>query len=105
MPRRNLDGRYAGESRRITVRLGDKAMRDLDELTDAWGGERSDVIRRAVQQAATAARRQRREALVAEVPTMTIAELRRVARELYIDGRSRMTRPTLQDAILARLQG
>ena len=51
MPRKNLD-RFWGESDAITVRLGTKEWRALGALRSAWGGTKSEVIRRAIREAA-----------------------------------------------------
>ena len=57
-----------------------------------------------MQQAAATDRQERRDALIASIPRLTLAELRLVASNLYIEGRSRMAKAALQDAILTRLQ-
>ena len=104
MPRRNLAGNFWGESQRLTVRVSSRELRALDDLADAWGIDRSEAIRRAIREAATGVRRQRRQALLAALPTITVAQLRRVAGELDVPGRSRMTSPELRNAVRARLE-
>ena len=69
MSRPNLAGDFWGESQRLTVRVSSRELRALDELTDAWGADRSEAIRRALREAAAGVRRQRRQALLAALPT------------------------------------
>jgi len=104
MSRPNLAGDFWGESQRLTVRVSSRELRALDELTDAWGADRSEAIRRALREAAAGVRRQRRQALLAALPTSTVAQLRRLARDLHIPGRSRMTSLELRNAIRTSLE-
>jgi hypothetical protein len=100
MPRNNLAGPYHwGESQRLTVRLTHRDLADLDELTELWGLDRSAAVRRVLQQAATAARRQQRDALLAALPGMKGAALRSLARRLHIAGHSRMKADELRSAL------
>jgi hypothetical protein len=55
MPRKNLDQRW-GESRAITVRLGRADNAALAALVEAWGVTPSEVVRRALQEAAARTR-------------------------------------------------
>lgn len=104
MPRRSLAGTCWGESERLTVRVSPKELRALDALVAAWGTDRSEVIRRAIREAAARARRQRRQALLDALPAATVAQLRRLATELHIPGRSRMTSLELRNAVRSVLQ-
>lgn len=99
MPRRNLDDNYRGESSRVTVRLGSQERAALDELALDWSGDRSELIRRALLEAVTATRRRRWEAIETALPTLTLAELRDLAREHRVLGRSRMAKADLASAI------
>jgi metal-responsive CopG/Arc/MetJ family transcriptional regulator len=96
MPRRSLDGSYYGESQRLTVRLTLRDLRLLDDLATIWRADRSEVIRRALRGAADGARRQLRQERLDALPTMPVAELRRLATKLRITGRSRMTSTALR---------
>lgn len=96
MPRRSLDGSYWGESQRLTVRLTRRDLRLLDDLATAWTTDRSDVIRRALRDAADTARRKLRQERLDALPTMPVAELRRLASQLRIAGRSRMNSAALR---------
>jgi len=71
----------------------------LNELVAAWGGDRSEVVRRAIREAAAKARQQRRQALLHALPALTVVQLRSLATELDIQGRSRMTSPELRSAV------
>jgi len=99
MPRLNLARDPWGESQRLTVRVTVKELQALDELVAAWGADRSHALRRAVREAAARARQQHRQALLDALPTLTVAKLRRLATELHIPGRSRMTSRDLRQAV------
>ena len=101
MPRMNLDRSYWGESQRVTVRLGRTELAALDELAMEWPGDQSELVRRALREAVTTTRRRRREALEAALPTLTLAQLRVLAGEYRVPGRSRMTKLDLADATRA----
>ncbi|MFT7621180.1 MAG: hypothetical protein ACI9WU_000341 [Myxococcota bacterium] len=103
MPRKNLSGSRSGPSERFTIRLSPSDCAELETLAGVWQTDRSDAVRRAVQEVASNLRRQRREQLRAELPTLTLAELRVHARQRHIAGRSKMSKKELQDAICARL--
>ena len=103
MPRKNLAGSYSGESERLTVRVSLAERRALDELAAAWSCDRSEAIRRAVRDQAEALRNQRREDTLARLDAMTVAELRDLAGQLRIRGRSRKTGPELRTAIRGAL--
>ncbi len=60
MPRHNLTGGW-GESRVMTVRLAPEDDRRLAALTEAWNMTASEVLRRALQEAADRERNPRRE--------------------------------------------
>lgn len=51
MPRKNLTGSW-GESRAMTVRLTAAEHRAISTLREHWGGTNSDVVRRALTDAA-----------------------------------------------------
>ena len=105
MPRHNLAGSYYwGESQRLTVRLSRRDLAGLDRLVELWGLDRSAAIRRALQQAAAEADRQRREALLSALPVMNVTELRSVAMRLRIKGRSRMKGEELRRAVRCIVQ-
>jgi|GEM_PF-6949798 len=99
MPRRNLDQSFWGERPRITLRLGTKERAALVELAKEWPGDRSELIRRALREAACATRRRRSEAIEAALPTLTMNGLRELARRYRVTGRSRMSKADLADAI------
>ena len=104
MPRRSLAGTRWGESERLTVRVSPGELRALNELVDAWGQDRSEVVRRAIREAAAQLRQRRRQARLDALPDMTVARLRRLATELGIPGRSHMTSPELRCVIRTVLQ-
>jgi len=104
MPRRSLIGTTWGESERLTIRVSPRELRALNELVDTWGTDRSEVVRRAIREAAARARRQRRQALLESLPTITVAQLRRLAMELDIPRRSRMTSLELRNAVRTLLE-
>ena len=104
MARRNLAGNYWGESQRLTIRLSPADMRTLDELAEAWQSDRSEVLRRALREVAVSTRKRRRDELLSALPFLTLGELRALARDHQIRGRSKMTKPRLQAALLACLQ-
>ena len=104
MPRRNLSGTCWGVSERLTVRISPKELRAVNELVAAWGEDRSEAIRRAIRQAATQLRQRGRQARLDALPDLTVARLRRLATELGIPGRSRMTSAELRSAVRTVLQ-
>mgnify|MGYP002636609810 CR=1 FL=1 len=101
MPRMNLDRSYLGESERVTVRLGRTELAALDELATEWPGDRSDLVRRALREAVTTTRCRRRAAFEVALPTLTLAQLRVLAGEYRVRGRSRMTKADLEAATRA----
>ena len=103
MPRMNIAGNWSGESFRLTVRLSPPELWALNELCVAWRIDRSEALRRALREAAASALRQRREALLAEVPTLSVVDLRGLAARLSIAGRSRMSKALLRAAVVAAL--
>ena len=52
MGRKNLDGTWRGPSTSITARLGRPEVAALLALRQAWGGTDSEIIRRALREAA-----------------------------------------------------
>lgn len=101
MPRMNLDRSYWGESQRVTVRLGRTELAALDELATEWPGDQSDLVRCALREAVTTTRCRCREAFEAALPTLTLAQLRVLAGEHRVQGRSRMTKADLVGATRA----
>jgi len=104
MPRRNLDDNDHGRSERITVRLGRKERDALAELAALWPGDRSDIVRRALREAVDAARSRRRAAIETDLPTRTLAELRVLATDYRVRGRSTMTKAELAAAVRSAVQ-
>ena len=99
MPRRNLDNDYWGESPRVTIRLSRTDWVALGVLEEDWGLERSGLIRRALREAASKVRKQRREAIEASLLTMRVPRLRKLAGDYGIRGRSKMPKADLIKAI------
>ncbi len=99
MPRRNLAGNWWGPSERVTLRLTRADIALLDHLAEAWQGDRSEVLRRALREAGAAERRRRRDELLAALPTMSVPQLRSLAAEHWINGRSKMSKAELQDRL------
>ena len=104
MPRTNIAGDWCGESFRLTVRLSPLELKALDDLCSAWTTERSDAVRRALRHAAAFTKRQHADELLAAIPVMSVAELRRLATRLSVPGRSRMSKSQLRAAISAAVR-
>ena len=103
MPRTNIAGDWSGESFRLTARLSPVELMALDDLCVAWSTDRSQALRRALRETAAAVARQRCDALLADVPTLSVAELRALAATLSIASRSRMPKSLLRAAVVAAL--
>ena len=103
MPRKNLAGTWSGESRRLTMRREPRDLLHLDELAIAWQSDPSEVLRRAVREAAAVMRRRRHQERLDGLPTMSVAGLRGLAADLAVSGRSKMGKAELQAALRARL--
>jgi metal-responsive CopG/Arc/MetJ family transcriptional regulator len=101
---KNLAGNWMGESHRVTLRLTDADIRLLDRLAETWQSDRSEVLRRALREAGVHEHRRHRDALLAELLTMTVPELRALACQHWIRGRSKMTKAQLQEVLRTRLQ-
>jgi hypothetical protein len=99
MPRRNLAGNWWGPSERVTLRLTRADIDLLDHLAEGWKLDRSEVLRRALREAGANERRRHRDALLAALPTMTVPQLRSLAADHWIDGRSKMNKAELQDRL------
>ena len=52
MGRKNLDGTWRGPSDTITARLGRPEVDALLSLRQTWGGTDSEILRRALREAA-----------------------------------------------------
>lgn len=102
MSRRNLRGSW-GESQRLTLRLTGTDFSELDDLAQNWGCDRSEALRRALRQAGVLERERRRKERLDALPTMRVAQLRELARQLRLTGRSKMTKADLRQALEARL--
>ena len=106
MPRNSIAGNsYWGESRRLTVRLSDRDVRDLDDLVEQRGIDRSAAIRRAIQQAFAEVARRRRHSLLCAIADMSVADLRALASRLRIKGRGVMKGEELRNAVRGVVQG
>ena len=69
------------------------------ELAARWPGDRSDIVRRALREAVDAAWRRRRAAIETDLPTQTLAELRVLAADYRVRGRSTVTKAELAAAV------
>jgi len=103
MSRKNLAGNWMGESQRVTIRLTRADISLLDQLADSWQRDRSQVLRRLLREAGVRERSRRRDALLDALPSMTVSQLRALARERRIPGRSKMTRDRLLEQLRADL--
>ena len=103
MPRKNLAGTYSGESERLTIRLSLVDRTTLDRLAADWQTDRSETIRRAIREVAARVQRQRREQLRANLDTLTVAELKTLARRYGVPGRSTMSKSQLRNAMYSSL--
>ena len=99
MSRKNLAGNWMGESRRVTLRLTNADIRLLNHLAETWQSDRSEVLRCALREADVHEHRRSRDALIAELPTMTGPRLRALVGRHWIRGRSKMTKAHLLQAL------